>query len=73
MAIGAVKGRTDPGKDRLASYEAARKLFSRFRETFGSTSCRVLNKSDFKSTEHKVRCGRFVAGATSMAMQVLRE
>jgi len=73
MAIGALKGRTGPGQDKFASYEAAGRLYRRFHETFGSTCCKALNKSDFKSSEHKERCGRFVAEATSMSMQILRE
>jgi len=73
MAIGASKGRTEPGQDRLACYEAAGRLYKHFRNEFGSTCCKVLNKSDFKSPEHRERCGRFVAGATSMAVQILAE
>jgi C_GCAxxG_C_C family probable redox protein len=73
MAIGALKGRTEPGQDRFASYEAAGRLYKHFNEAFGSTCCRVLNKSDFKSSEHKERCGRFVTEATSMAMHILNE
>jgi len=73
MGIGALKGRTGPGQDRLVSYEAAGRLHSHFNNEFGSTCCKVLNKSDFKSPEHRGRCGRFVAEATSMAVQILRE
>jgi len=72
MAIGALKGRTEPGQDRFASYEAAGRLYKHFNEAFGSTCCRVLNKSDFKSSEHKERCGRFVTEATSMATHILK-
>jgi len=73
LAIGAIKGRTDAGQDRLASYEVAARLYKRFHEKLGSTSCKVLNRSDFKSSEHRVRCGRFVAEATSLALQSLKE
>jgi C_GCAxxG_C_C family probable redox protein len=73
MAIGAAIGRTEAEDDRLRSYEAAGKLHKSFCEEFGSSQCRVLNKSDFKSPEHRVRCGRFVEGATRITLQILRE
>jgi len=73
MGIGAFKGRIEPGQDRLASYEAAGRLYRHFQNEFGSTCCKVLNKSDFKSPEHRERCGRFVADATSMAVHILKE
>ena len=72
MAIGASKGRTRPDQDKLASYGAAGKLHVQFHDAFGSTCCKALNKSDFKSPEHRVRCGRFVAETTSMAMKILK-
>jgi C_GCAxxG_C_C family probable redox protein len=72
MAIGAHKGRTEPGQDKFASYEAAGRLHRSFHDAFGSTCCRVLNKSDFKSPEHRERCGHFVAEATSKAIQILK-
>jgi C_GCAxxG_C_C family probable redox protein len=73
MAIGALKGRTTPPEDRFASYEAAGRLHAHFQDAFGSTCCKVLNKSDFKSMEHRERCGRLVAGSTSMAIRILQE
>ena len=73
MAAGASKGRTQPDQDRFVSYEAAGKLYKRFHDTFGSTCCKALNKSDFKSPEHRTRCGRFVTETTLMALRILRE
>jgi len=73
LAIGASLGRTAPEEDRLASYEAAGKLYKAFQARFGSTCCKVLNKSDFKSSEHRPRCSRYVSGATELAIQILRE
>lgn len=73
MALGASVGRVSPDEDRLRSYDAAGKLFKRFQETLGSTRCRDLNKSDFKSPEHRIRCGRIVAESARLTMEVLRE
>ena len=71
LAIGAATGRTSPDEDKMRSYDAARDLFEEFRKRYGSTCCKVLNKSDFRSPEHRTRCGEFVEGATTMALQVL--
>jgi C_GCAxxG_C_C family probable redox protein len=73
MAIGASIGRVDPKDDRIRSYDAAGALHKMFVDRFGSSCCRVLNKSDFKSSEHRPRCGRFVEESTRMALQVLRD
>lgn len=73
LAIGVSLGRTTPEEDRLASYEAAGKLFKAFQARFGSTCCKVLNKSDFKTPEHRTRCGEYVGGTTKLAIQILRD
>jgi C_GCAxxG_C_C family probable redox protein len=72
LAIGIVKGRTTPKEDRLAAYDAAGQLHKIFGQQFGSTCCMVLNKSDFKSAEHRPRCGRYVEAATRLTIQILR-
>jgi len=73
LAIGAMKGRTKPEEDRLPSYDGASKLHSWFSSRFGGTCCRSLNKSDFESQEHRVRCGGFVSEATLETVRILRE
>ena len=73
LAIGVSLGRIAPEEDRLASYEAAGKLYKAFQARFGSTCCKVLNKSDFKTPEHRIRCGKYVEGATKLAIQILRK
>ena len=73
LAIGASIGRTRPEDDRLRSYDAAGELHKKFQTTFGSTSCKVLNRGDFKSPEHRVRCGRFVEECTKFTIEILRK
>jgi C_GCAxxG_C_C family probable redox protein len=73
LAIGVSLGRTTPEEDRLRSYEAAGELYRAFQARFGSTCCKVLNRSDFKSPEHRTRCGEYVGEATRLAIQILRE
>jgi C_GCAxxG_C_C family probable redox protein len=73
LAIGASIGRIRPEDDRLISYNAAGELHRRFLERFGSTSCKVLNRSDFKSSEHRTRCGKFVEECTRFTLETLRK
>ena len=73
LAIGVSLGRTEADEDRFASYEAAGKLYKAFQARFGSTCCKVLNRSDFKTPEHRTRCGEYVGVATRLAIQTLRE
>jgi C_GCAxxG_C_C family probable redox protein len=73
LAIGVALGRTLPEEDRLISYEAAGKLYQAFQARFESTCCKILNRSDFKSAEHRARCGEYVREATSLAIRILRE
>jgi len=73
MALGACLGRASPEEDKLRSYDAAGKLYGLFQERFKATSCRELNKSDFKSPEHRIRCGRFVGECARLAITVIRE
>lgn len=72
MALGACIGRTKTSEDRLRSYDAAKLLYTSFQKRFDSVDCKVLNKSDFKSPEHRVRCGKYVREAASMTLDVLR-
>jgi len=73
LAIGADIGRTRAEGDKLRSYNAAGELHKKFLESFGSTSCKVLNKSDFKSPEHRVRCSRFVEECARFTIDILRK
>lgn len=72
LGVGIVLGRTAVAEDKVKSYDAAGILYKSFKERFGSVDCKVLNMSDFKSPEHRPRCGRFVEEATRLAETVLR-
>lgn len=73
LAIGACIGRISASEDRLKSYDAAGQLFKMFSTRFGSAVCKDLNKGDFKSPEHRVRCGNFVEVATRLTLEILRQ
>lgn len=72
LAIGAYLGRVSPEQDRLMSYDAAHMLHKTFEGTFGSTVCKLLNRSDFDSAEHKARCGKFIEFATRSTIETMR-
>lgn len=72
MAVGASLGRTEPDGDKTRSYEVANAVFRDFVSEFGYCKCRDLNKGDFKSPEHRVRCGRLVDGAARLAILGIR-
>ncbi len=72
LAIGAALGRSEATDDKKRSYDAARELHDWFNQQFGSTACLALNKGDFKSPEHRVRCGKFVEETTRKACLILK-
>jgi C_GCAxxG_C_C family probable redox protein len=72
MGIGAALGRDDAKGDKFASYDATKKLYERFIKEFGSSSCRQLNKGDFKSPEHELRCKNFTLEAVRMSYRILK-
>lgn len=73
MAIGVCLGRTTPAEDKLKCYDAAGKLYKLFLAQLGSTTCRELNEGDFKSSQHRLRCGRYVSAAARLALEGLRD
>jgi C_GCAxxG_C_C family probable redox protein len=73
IAIGVCGGRALSSEDRLVSYDIGGRFYKLFVDKFRSASCKVLNRSDFKSPEHRIRCGQYVSGATVAAIQALRE
>jgi len=72
LAIGASLGRISPDSDKTGCYDAAGALHKQFEEMFGASSCKALNMSDFKSPQHRARCGRFVEEATRLTLEILR-
>lgn len=72
LAIGVALGRSEPAEDNLRSYDAARELHDWFERQFDSTECATLNKGDFKSPEHRTRCGRYVEEAARKTALILK-
>jgi C_GCAxxG_C_C family probable redox protein len=73
MGLGAQLGRTQGDDDRFRSYAAARELRTNFIRKFGSSSCQELNRGDFSSPEHEVRCKRITLESVRMAHRALSD
>lgn len=73
IIIGAAKGRTSPAGSRSDSYDLAGEFHKRFRNEFGSTCCRVLNKHEEKDPERKKLCLRIIGNSAGILMRLLQE
>ena len=73
MGVGACLGRVGADGDKTRSYDAANALFKGFVAAFGSAKCGDINRGDFKSPEHNVRCTGFVREAARLAILAIRQ
>lgn len=73
IIIGAVKGRTSPADSRGDSYDLAAEYHKRFREEFGTTCCRALNRYEEKDPERKKLCLKIIGNSAGVLMRMLQE
>ncbi len=66
MVLGLLKGRSSADVPRKESYELSAGFHNIFREKFGATCCRVLNKNRFGSAEQAVTCGSIINGTEEL-------
>jgi C_GCAxxG_C_C family probable redox protein len=71
MVLGMLVGRDNLADDLTRVYQLSGELHNRFKEKFGSTCCRVLNKEDYQSQDHFRRCLKITGGASMLMMQFL--
>ncbi|MCP1111119.1 C_GCAxxG_C_C family probable redox protein [Lachnospiraceae bacterium PF1-21] len=72
MCLGYVYGRRKPGEDNSKVFELTNKLHQHFKETHGSTCCRVLTKGMEKaSPERKAHCTTMVADTVEYVATLL--
>jgi C_GCAxxG_C_C family probable redox protein len=71
MVLGMLAGRDSQTSDLKHVYKLSGELHNRFKEKFGSTCCRVLNKEDYQSQEHARRCLKITGGTAMLLMQFL--
>jgi len=73
LMLGFAKGRTThkvPGKE---SYILSNDLENKFKERFGSTCCRVLNRHPFGSPEQGETCQRIIRETAELFMEFIKE
>lgn len=74
VILGARTGRTKPDREiRQASYNLVNDFHGRFREKFGSTCCRVLNKEPFDTPEQGRTCLKIIGGTAMLLMDFIQE
>lgn len=73
LVLGMLVGRDTNADDLDRIYELSGELHNRFKDKFGSTCCRVLNKEDYQSQDHLRRCLKITGGAAMILMQFLQE
>lgn len=71
MVLGLFVGRESQVDDLERVYRLSGELHDRFKEKFGSTCCRVLNKEDYQSQDHFRRCLKITGGTAMLLMQFL--
>lgn len=73
MVIGLFKGRKSAGEDRYSCYDATSEFHNLFKERFGGTCCRVLNRYPFDSKEHMRNCIKITGNTGKLLMEYLIE
>ena len=73
MVLGLLQGRTTPDDDRTRAYKLTHEFHDRFKGNFKSTCCRVLNGTDYETTEHMKRCLKITGGTAKMLMEFIME
>jgi len=73
LMLGFAKGRTTYKVPRKESYLLSNDLEKRFKERFGSTCCRSLNRHPFGSPEQGETCMRIICETAELFMEFIKE
>ena len=74
LIIGALAGRADPSeKHQTEVYKYTHEFHERFKEHFGTTCCRALNKLSFGTPEYRKQCIHITATAADMVSDFIEE
>lgn len=74
MALGLAFGRSEPGKDNSKVLEVSKKLHDWFKETYGSTCCRVLVKNvKFGESEHIAQCAEITGAVAEFVAAIIEK
>jgi len=70
MALGLKFGRTEPGAEMPAMFQASKELHDEFKQKFRSACCRVIiKKVEFGGPEHIAQCIYITGQAAEMVMK----
>ena len=74
LVIGALAGRLDPSEKPLPEvYQYTHEFHDRFKDHFGVTCCRALNKLSFGTPEYRKQCIKITATAADMVSDFVEE
>lgn len=74
MVISLLKGRSHPQDSEIPAFEAAKFLHDAFKKEFKASCCRILTKDvTWGAPEHHASCEKYVAYATHIAYQLIKE
>jgi len=73
VALGAVYGRKSLEESEKRSYRLTSQLYDQFVDKYGSSYCRIINKGDFESQEHRIRCSKIVESTVVMVMDIIKK
>jgi len=71
LSIGLLKGRTSADGDRYSCYNLTSEFHDLFKERFGGTCCRALNRYSFDSKEHIKNCLKITGNTGKLLMEFL--
>ena len=74
LIIGALVGRVDPAEKPLPDiYQYTNEFHKRFKDHFGTTCCRALNRLSFGTPEYRKQCIKITATAADMVSDFIKE
>lgn len=73
MILGVLKGREKPEVPRKEPYALSKEFHNRFKEKFGATCCRVLNREIYGSPERGVTCSAIINGTEELLSEFIEE
>ncbi|MCL5982229.1 MAG: C-GCAxxG-C-C family protein [Firmicutes bacterium] len=71
LVLSLLAGRENQAEKPDRIYQLSSEFHNRFKEHFGATCCRVLNKEDYQSQEHFRRCLKITGGAAQLLAQFI--
>ena len=73
VVLNTLYGRTDNKGKREPAYATAHEFHDRFRDKFGATCCRDLNKEPFDTPEHLRSCLKLTGNTAKLLAEYLQE